>query len=446
MRIVSSSTGYKGRFDAAAAGNAGSYPQRTRHAVLPGLLSLEPRAAPQAAFALLAFELVSCTAQNTERIGPTGPLEGENRFMNYVNRSIDRRSFLKMAGIATAGIGLSAFGLTACSSGSRASSSAASASGTGSLEKLTMVWLPNESSAEFDKGREEFGKMLEKYSGLKVELMTTTDYNICIEAIASGKAQLANMGAEGFIQAQRKNAKVLPLVTQSDPDGKLDGAKYFSRICVAESALNDYKDAASDSGYSLKNIKGKRMSFVSQSSTSGFKVPCNAIMKAFPDEVKSTDDLATPGFFSKVLFGDSHPGSAVNLLQGDADVAAFDDIDVDTYLVVPKGDRDAINAPGAIYAVKNNAAQPFDRVQGKKFGIISMTPVLNGPIAYNAEALPDDIRQKLLDGLTSKECANDELLFAPAGKEDTGAIWSRDDSAGFIAVKDSWYDPIRNLS
>ncbi|MGI6590529.1 MAG: phosphate/phosphite/phosphonate ABC transporter substrate-binding protein [Eggerthellaceae bacterium] len=367
--------------------------------------------------------------------------------MDNVNRSIDRRSFLRIAGIATVGIGLGTIGLTGCSSGSSTtSSSAASASGSSSLDKLTMVWLPNESSAEFDKGREEFGKMLEKYSGLSVELMTTTDYNICIEAIASGKAQLANMGAEGFIQAQRKNSNVLPLVTESDPDGKLDGAKYFSRICVPESELSKYKDSSSDTGYSLKNIKGKRMSFVSQSSTSGFKVPCDAIMKAFPDDVKSTDDLATPGFFSEVLFGDSHPGSAVNLLQGDADVAAFDDIDVDSYLVVPKGSREKVNAPGNVYSVKKNAAQPFDRVKGKKFGIISMTPVLNGPIAYNADVLPDDIRQKLLDGLTSKECANDELLFAPSGKEGTGAIWSKDDSAGFIAVEDSWYDPIRNLS
>ncbi|MGI6033667.1 MAG: phosphate/phosphite/phosphonate ABC transporter substrate-binding protein [Coriobacteriales bacterium] len=366
--------------------------------------------------------------------------------MSSANNSISRRSFLGMAGFATLAMGL---GLAGCSSGSSSSSSSsASASGSTSqtLDKITMVWLPNESSSEFDKGREEFGKMLEKFSGMTVELMTTTDYNICIEAIASGKAQLANMGAQGFCEAQKKNANVLPLVTTSDPDGKLDGAKYFSRICVPESELSNYKDSSSDTGYSLTNIKGKRMSFVSQESTSGFKVPADAIMKAFPDDVKSTDELATPGFFSEVLFGNSHPGSAVNLLQGDADVAAFDDLDVDTYLEVPSGDRDKVNQPGNVYSVKKDAAQPFDRVRGKKFGIISMTPVLNGPIAYNADALPDDIRQKLLDGLTSSECSNDELLFAPKEKDGNGAIWSKEDSKGFIAVENSWYDPIRKLS
>ena len=361
-----------------------------------------------------------------------------------LNRQMSRRQFFGVSGAAAAvmlGLGLVGCGNSAGKGG--AATSGDSASGT--LDKLVMVWLPNESAAEYDKGREEFGKVLEKISGVKVELMTTTDYNVAIEAIASGKAQLANMGAEGFIQAQKKNKKVLPLVTTSDPDGKLDGAKYFSRICVPEDKMEDYKDSSDKTGYSIKNIKGKRMSFVSPTSTSGFKVPSNAIMKVFPDDVKSSDDLTKAGFFSQVLFGNSHPGSCVNLLQGDADVAAFDDIDVDTYLQVPEGDRDKVNAAGAVYKVKDGAAQPFDRVQGKSFGIIQSTPVLNGPIAVNTEKVPQDMVDKLVKGLTSKETSDDKLLFAPEDEENSGAVWSKGDTAGFIKVEDKWYDPIRAL-
>jgi phosphonate transport system substrate-binding protein len=359
------------------------------------------------------------------------------------NKAMSRRSFIGAASICALGLGI---GLTGCNSGSSSSDGGSSSSDAETPDKLVMVWLPNESAAEFDAGREEFGKKLEEYAGIPVELMTTTDYNVCIEAISSGKAHLANMGAEGFIEAQKRNENVLPLVTQSDTEGGLDGAKYFSRICVPEDELDTYKDDSSDTGYALTNIKGKRMSFVSQSSTSGFKVPANAIMKAFPDDVKSTDDLTVPGFFSEVLFGDTHPGSAVNLLQGDADVAAFDDVDVDTYLDVPEGDRDEVNAAGQVYSVKDDAAQPFDRVTGKSFGIIQCTPVLNGPIAYNADVLPDDIKQKLIDGLTSDDCTNDELIFAPEGEEGNGALWSREDTAGFIEVDNDWYDPIRELA
>lgn len=356
------------------------------------------------------------------------------------NTNMSRRSFLGLAGAA--GAVVAGLGLAGCSSGDDAGEAGSAAS----IDKITMVWLPNESAAEFDAGREEFGRVLSEYAGVEVELMTTTDYNVAIEAIASGEAQMANLGAEGYIQAQQKNENVHSLFTTADTNGTLDNAKYYSRIAVPADELADYEDAESPTGYSIANIKGKRMSFVSQTSTSGFKVPCNAIMEAFPEDVSSTDELAQPGFFSEVLFGNSHPGSCVNLLQGDADVAAFDDIDVDMYLQVPEGDRDAVNQPGAVYGVAEGAEQPFDRVQGAEFGIIQSTPVLNGPIVYNAEVLPEDVKNKILEGMTSEDVANNEQLFAPEGAEDTGCIWSKEDTSGFIAVEDEWYDPIRELA
>lgn len=364
-----------------------------------------------------------------------------------IDSQLSRRSFLGLFGIGavTAGLGLAGCGGDADKGGAATGGDSGSAS-SDSLEKITMVWLPNESAAEFDTGREEFGRVLSEYAGIEVELMTTTDYNVAIEAIASGKAQMANLGAEGYIQAQEKNGNVHALFTTSDTEGTLDGAKYYSRIAVPADQMSEYEDAESSTGYSIKNIKGKRMSFVSQTSTSGFKVPCNAIMTEFPDEVASTDELAQPGFFSQVLFGNSHPGSCVNLLQGDVDVAAFDDIDVDMYLQVPEGERDAVNQPGSVYGVADGAAQPFDRVQGKEFGIIQSTPVLNGPIVYNADVLPEDIKDKILEGMTSTGVADNEQLFAPEDAEGTGAIWSRGDTAGFIAVDDEWYDPIRELA
>ena len=368
--------------------------------------------------------------------------------MNLNKTSMSRRSFLSALGVTALGLGLVGCGGNDAGKGGAATSTddAAASTDAASLDKITRVWLPNESAAEFDAGREEFGRVLSEYAGVEVELMTTTDYNVAIEAIASGKAQMANLGAEGYIQAQEKNPNVHSLFTTADTEGTLDGAKYYSRIAVPADQMAEYEDAESATGYSIKNIKGKRMSFVTQTSTSGFKVPCNAIMAEFPDEVTSTDELAQPGFFSQVLFGNSHPGSCVNLLQGDADVAAFDDIDVDMYLAVPEGERDAVNQPGAVYGVAEGAAQPFDRVQGKEFGIIQSTPVLNGPIVYNADVLPEDLKDKILEGMTSAEVAGNEQLFAPEDAEGTGAIWSKGDTAGFIAVEDEWYDPIRALA
>ena len=42
-------------------------------------------------------------------------------------------------------------------------------------------------------------------------------------------------------------------------------------------------------------------------------------------------------FFSEVYFGGSHQGSAINLLSGNADVAAFCDIEVQPYVEMKSG-------------------------------------------------------------------------------------------------------------
>ena len=82
---------------------------------------------------------------------------------------VSRRFFLSLMGMGAITLGL---GLAGCGSTEGKGGAATTGSDEGStVDKITMVWLPNESSAEFDKGREEFGKVLEKYAGVPVELM-----------------------------------------------------------------------------------------------------------------------------------------------------------------------------------------------------------------------------------------------------------------------------------
>lgn len=356
--------------------------------------------------------------------------------MNHIlENGMSRRQFIAVA--AATGI-TSMLALSGCDSTNNSDSTTNSNTEVAMPDAITMVWLPNESASGFDAGREEFGKILSDAAGIPVNLLTTTDYNVAIEAIASGKAHLANMGAEGYIEAQKKNSGVTSIVTTSDEKGTLDGALYYSRICVSDTNLSTYK---SGSDYSLDNIKGKSMSFVSTSSTSGFKVPATQIVKHF--NLDSTDELTQAGFFSQVLFGSSHPGSCVNLLMGNTEVAAFDDVDIATYLDLTKT-KGTDNTAGTIYTAKSDAAAPFDRVAGKSFGVVMAMAVQNGPIAANTAVLPQPLIDKIVAKLTSSSVSSDPLLFGTKG-DNSGAVWSRDDSAGFIAVDDSWYDPIRQL-
>ena len=220
--------------------------------------------------------------------------------------------------------------LAACSSGSAANSN----------DKLTMVWYPNESGNDLKAARDEIGKVIEDVTGKKVEHKLTTDYAVAIETIANGNAQLAFMGAQGYIEAKNKNNNIEPLVVPSGKSGTIDDAVYYSWLAVKKADAENYKV---NGDFTIDNIVDSKFSFVSSSSTSGFKVPSSDIVSYFSQEDKwkdlTAEDLMEGGtFFKEVLYGDSHQGSAVNLLSGRADVAAFCDTCVGNYIEIAEGE------------------------------------------------------------------------------------------------------------
>ena len=185
---------------------------------------------------------------------------------------------------------------------------------------LKMVFYPNESSESMKDARLAFQEILKEAVGRDVEILTTTDYNIALEALVSGKADMAYVGAEGYLTAHKRNSAVIPIATNSGPSGTLDDAKYYSFIGVQRKDADIYRKA--DGSFDLSLLRGKRMSFVAASSTSGFVIPARVLAAAF--SLDNTDDLIlSDKVFSKVLFAGSHQGSQVNLFRGDADAAAF---------------------------------------------------------------------------------------------------------------------------
>jgi phosphonate transport system substrate-binding protein len=349
------------------------------------------------------------------------------------------RKLVKVASLALAAM-LAVSALAACSA------APASANGDGKTpDTITIVWYPNESAADYQSARDEFGKLITQATGKPVKQQLTTDYNIAIEALASGNAQICFMGAQGFVVAQSKNKDVLPLFTNSGDSGTLDDAIYYSWMCVLPENAAGYMDGGK---FSIQNIQGKRFSFVSNSSTSGFKIPTTNILNTFKkmDQWKdmTTDDLVQGGsgkFFSEVLFGGSHQGSMVNLLTEKADVAAFCDTEAAPYTELVSGQEETA---GAIYKVKDGATAPFDTLVGKQFELIQSTPVQNGPFAYNSNVLSASDVKKLQDLFTSDAVTNNPNMFKP--KDSNGvAFFKQNGKNRFVVVEDKWYDPIRAL-
>lgn len=310
-----------------------------------------------------------------------------------------------------------------------------------STEPIIMAWLPNESGADLKDARDAFAALITEALGRPVEHRTTTDYIIAIETVANNNAHLAWFGAEGYVQAKEKNNAVVPLVIPSGSDGTVKTAVYYSWLAVQRGQEGNYKNG---DAFAIDNIQGKRFSFVSNSSTSGFRVPSSNIVAHFKaqDQWKdlTSDDLLEGGsnnFFADVQFGGSHQGSAVNLISGKVDVAAFCDTCVANYVTLVEGTE---NTPGAVYRVNDDAAEPFDKFKGAEFVIISSTPVINAPFVANSSMLTADEIKKLQDALTSDAVANNPQIFATKEAIDGGY------KPLFRKTKeDSFFDPIRAM-
>lgn len=309
---------------------------------------------------------------------------------------------------------------------------------------IKIAWYPNESGTDMKSSRDEIGRVIEEATGKTVEHQLTTDYAIAIETLINNNADLAFMGAQGYIEAKNGNDAIQPLVVPTGASGTLEDALYHSWLAVNVDAQDNFKV---NGEFSLDTIEQKSVSFVSNSSTSGFVVPTSSIIgyyakkSGFEDLV--AEDLMEGGpLFSQVLFGNSHQGSAVNLLSNNSEVAAFCDTCVENYVEVIAGEE---NKVGSIYKVKDDAAEPFNTVTGKEFILMSVTPVLNAPFAANLEALGQedyDILQKLF---ASDEVANNEKIFVPKDSGEPG-LFFKTDKERFAEVEDAWFNPIRELS
>ncbi|WP_059103098.1 PhnD/SsuA/transferrin family substrate-binding protein [Shouchella shacheensis] len=322
--------------------------------------------------------------------------------------------------------------------------STSSADSGGDGDTIDIVWYPNESGEDLKSSRDEIGDVIADATGKEVEHHLTTDYAIAIETLVNDNADLAFMGAQGYVEARAGNDAVQPLVVSTGPSGTIDDAVYHSWLAANVENQETFKV---DGEFSLDTIADKTISFVSNSSASGFKAPASSILTHFTEQEEYADlteeDLMEGGpLFSQVLFGNSHQGAAVHLLTENAEVAAFCDTCVENYVEVAEGEE---NTVGSIYRVKEDAAEPFHQVTGSEFTLMSVTPVLNAPFVANMDTLGEEDYQKVQEALTSDEVANNESIFVPEDAEGSALFFKSGDER-FVPVEDAWFDPFRELS
>ena len=129
---------------------------------------------------------------------------------------------------------------------------------------LRVTAIPDESPTELARKAAPLMKYLEAQLGVKVEYTPVTDYAASVEALVNRKVDLAWFGGFTFVQASvRSGGKVIPLVQREED------TKFRSVFISADPAIQ-----------SLNDLKGKDVSFGSQSSTSGHLMPRSLLLQA----------------------------------------------------------------------------------------------------------------------------------------------------------------------
>ena len=303
-------------------------------------------------------------------------------------------------------------------------------------DTIKIVFLPNETNDSLKKSR-EFARVVQEATGKKVEIVTTTDYNITVENIISGQSQIAYIGAEAYLNARQRTKDIEAVLTNAGESGTLEDARYYSFIAVREEDANQYR---SGDGFDLKKLKGKSMGFVTNSSTSGFKIPANYIVKEFG--LKNTDEVLGNKVFSKVMFGNSHPGAQVLLFKGDVDVATFAIPKSFTIYELTAG-KD-FNS-GATYKVKKGAVAPFGDYAGKSFTVIKSIPVYNGPIVFNTKTLAKEDQEKIKKALLAKSTTDNPHIFSDKKSKIRGLFLKENPNVGFVETNTAWYEGMKDI-
>ncbi len=229
--------------------------------------------------------------------------------------------------------------LAGCSSGEAADPN----SPGGEDGVFTIAYAPNESTTESADARDGLAEDLSEYLGCPVEEIEASDYNAIIEALRTGKADMAYMGSQALaLGVERTDLE--PIVMKAE-DGDPEKAIYHS-VLITSSANEDIN--------SIEDIKGRTMAFVDPDSTSGNLVPTAEIIQAFPDDDLNTDILHTNGdFFEAVSYSGSHQAGLKAVIMGDVDVAPISDQILASEIAngnAAEGDVKIIHSSGAIPA------------------------------------------------------------------------------------------------
>lgn len=251
-------------------------------------------------------------------------------------------------------------------------------------DKLTIGLIPSEDSQAMIESSKQVLDDLQSKIGMPVMPFVATDYNGIIEALRSGKLDVAYLGPFSYVLA----TSVADVEAFSVAVTKKTGQSAYRSVILARK----------DSGiHSLADLQGHTFAFVDPSSASGHLFPKAGLEQA---------GFAPDSLFKRVIFSGSH----------DASILAVENRKVDAAAVA-----DRIFASAVAKGV----------VKQDDFEIVwSSRPIPESPMVWR-KALDPQLKKKVADALAS-------IKDVPWG--DQGVL------NGFQPTTDASYDVVRETA
>ena len=177
--------------------------------------------------------------------------------------------------------------------------------------------IPDESPTELARKAGPLMKYLEAKLGMKVEFTPVTDYAASVEALVNKKVDMAWFGGFTFVQANvRSSGKMIPLVQREEDE------KFRSVFITSDPAVK-----------TLADLKGKDVSFGSQSSTSGHLMPRSYLLQSGLNPEKD---------FRRVAFSGAHDATVAAVASGKVQAGALNISVWDKLVAEKKVDTDKV--------------------------------------------------------------------------------------------------------
>ncbi len=172
------------------------------------------------------------------------------------------------------------------------------AAGAQAQQVLRVSAIPDEAPTELQRKFKPLGEYLEKKLAMKVEFTPVTDYAASVEGLVNGKLDMVWFGGFTFVQANHMSkGKVVPLVQ------RVEDEKFRSVFVTTNKSIN-----------SLADLKGKTLSFGSESSTSGHLMPRSFLLAA---KIDPDADL------KRISFSGAHDATVAAVAGGKVDAGAL---------------------------------------------------------------------------------------------------------------------------